>query len=109
MAAVPCLNRRDVAASGIANPNVAMSFKLSSPNVNDVPNVDKVPTEWATAASQRLRWNWQTTRIAGRDWPLAVATDPDAMLIDACERQDAGEEADGFHQSGSCRLGSVPG
>ena len=30
--------------------------------------------------------------IAGRPFELAVATDPDAMLIDACERQDAGEQ-----------------
>lgn len=37
-------------------------------------------------------WHWETTRIAGRDLPLAVASDPDGMLIDACERQDAGEQ-----------------
>jgi predicted nicotinamide N-methyase len=37
-------------------------------------------------------WHWETTPIAGRDLPLAVASDPDGMLIDACERQDAGEE-----------------
>lgn len=36
-------------------------------------------------------WHFETTRIADRDFPLAVATDPDGMLIDACERQDAGE------------------
>ena len=30
--------------------------------------------------------------IAGQECPLAVASDPDGMLIDACERQDAGEE-----------------
>ncbi len=37
-------------------------------------------------------WHWETTRIAGADRTLAVATDPDGMLIDACERQDAGEQ-----------------
>ena len=37
-------------------------------------------------------WHWETTCIAGRDLPLAVASDPDGMLIDACERQDAGEK-----------------
>ena len=36
-------------------------------------------------------WKFEPTRIAGRTIDLAVATDPDAMLIDACRRQDAGE------------------
>ncbi len=54
--------------------------------------IDDVPAAWIRAADDRLDWQWQTTRIAGRDWQLAVATDPDAMLIDACERQDAGEQ-----------------
>lgn len=43
-------------------------------------------------ASAEFVWKWETTPIAGRDWQLAVASDPDGMLIDACERQDAGEE-----------------
>ncbi len=37
-------------------------------------------------------WHWQPTAIADRTVPLAVASDADAMLIDACERQDAGEQ-----------------
>ncbi|MEM9365219.1 MAG: methyltransferase domain-containing protein [Planctomycetota bacterium] len=36
-------------------------------------------------------WHWETTLIANQRRPLAVASDPDAMLIDACQRQDAGE------------------
>ncbi|MEM6470958.1 MAG: methyltransferase domain-containing protein [Planctomycetota bacterium] len=51
-----------------------------------------IPESYIRAADKILKWHWQSTRIAGREWPLAVATDPDAMLIDACERQDAGEE-----------------
>ncbi len=43
-------------------------------------------------ANQLLDWKWEETPVAGRSWPLAVAADPDAMLIEACERQDAGEE-----------------
>ncbi|MEL6109812.1 MAG: methyltransferase domain-containing protein [Planctomycetota bacterium] len=43
-------------------------------------------------ADQILDWKWETTAIAGRAWQLAVAADPDAMLIDACQRQDAGEQ-----------------
>ena len=39
-----------------------------------------------------FKWHWETTRIAGHECPLAVASDPDGMLIDACKRQDAGEE-----------------
>ena len=50
------------------------------------------PAELLAAADQTLDWRWQGTAIAGQDWPLAVASDPDAMLIDACRRQDAGEE-----------------
>ncbi|TWU07609.1 class I SAM-dependent methyltransferase [Stieleria varia] len=46
----------------------------------------------AAAASERFAWKWETTPIAGRDFQLAVAADPDGMLIDACERQDAGEQ-----------------
>ena len=36
-------------------------------------------------------WEFVSTMIAGRPFSLAVASDPDGMLIDACERQDAGE------------------
>ena len=46
----------------------------------------------ADDASARFAWKWEQTLIAGRPWQLAVASDPDAMLIEACERQDAGEE-----------------
>ncbi|TWU63420.1 MULTISPECIES: class I SAM-dependent methyltransferase [Crateriforma] len=54
--------------------------------------VPDVPSELTRRADQRLKWKWQPTPIAGHTWDLAVATDPDAMLIEACERQDAGEE-----------------
>lgn len=50
------------------------------------------PKELVAAADAVCQWCWQDTPIAGRNWPLAVAADPDAMLIDACERQDAGEQ-----------------
>ena len=43
-------------------------------------------------ANERLNWKWETTTVAGQSIPLAVAADPDAMLIEACERQDAGEQ-----------------
>ncbi|MEM6980646.1 MAG: methyltransferase domain-containing protein [Planctomycetota bacterium] len=39
-----------------------------------------------------FRWHWQSTSIAGQDRMLAVASDPDGMLIEACRRQDNGEE-----------------
>lgn len=44
------------------------------------------------ASQIQFNWQWQDTLIAGNVIPLAVAADPDGMLIDACERQDAGEE-----------------
>jgi predicted nicotinamide N-methyase len=50
-----------------------------------------VPPELLRIANETLDWRWQETLIAGQTRPLAVASDPDAMLIDACERQDAGE------------------
>lgn len=50
------------------------------------------PAELLNLADELLDWRWEDTSIAGQSWPLAVAADPDAMLIDACERQDAGEE-----------------
>ena len=46
----------------------------------------------ARRADQRFAWHWQTTEVAGRRARLAVASDPDEMLIDACRRQDAGEQ-----------------
>ncbi|MCO8121733.1 protein N-lysine methyltransferase family protein [Stieleria sp. TO1_6] len=49
------------------------------------------PQELLKIANELLDWRWDDTPIAGQTWPLAVAADPDAMLIEACERQDAGE------------------
>ncbi|MCM2372405.1 class I SAM-dependent methyltransferase [Aporhodopirellula aestuarii] len=37
-------------------------------------------------------WHWEDTLIAGKIRPLAAASDPDGMLLDACRRQDDGEE-----------------
>ena len=46
----------------------------------------------ARRASQRFAWRWETVQIADRECQLAVASDPDSMLIEACQRQDAGEQ-----------------
>lgn len=51
-----------------------------------------VPAELIALADSLLNWRWEDTPIAGQSWALAVASDPDAMLIKACERQDAGEK-----------------
>lgn len=51
----------------------------------------QIPAELLAIANDLLQWRWEDTSIAGQVWPLAVALDPDAMLIEACERQDAGE------------------
>ncbi|SMP72689.1 Lysine methyltransferase [Neorhodopirellula lusitana] len=37
-------------------------------------------------------WHWEDTLIAGKMRSLAAASDPDGMLLDACRRQDEGEE-----------------
>ena len=47
---------------------------------------------YAALADERFSWKWEELQIANRPWRLAVAADPDAMLIEACERQDAGEQ-----------------
>lgn len=47
--------------------------------------------ELAARASRRFAWQWRSVQIAGRIQDLAVASDPEAMLVDACRRQDAGE------------------
>lgn len=44
-----------------------------------------------THSALNFAWHWEDTLIAGETRPLAVASDPDGMLIDACRRQDAGE------------------
>ena len=43
-------------------------------------------------ASARFGWHWQPVTIAGHRRQLAVASDPEGMLVDACTRQDAGEK-----------------
>lgn len=45
----------------------------------------------ARRASARFSWHWSEVRIAGQPCSLAVASDPEGMLLEACERQDAGE------------------
>ncbi|WP_233903198.1 class I SAM-dependent methyltransferase [Stieleria maiorica] len=51
----------------------------------------EIPPALIAKADAVLDWRWEQTPIAGHTWPLAVAADPDAMLIDACKRQDNGE------------------
>ncbi len=43
-------------------------------------------------ADKRFQWHWQQTIVAGTETRIAVASDPDGMLIEACRRQDEGEE-----------------
>ncbi|TWU57151.1 class I SAM-dependent methyltransferase [Rubripirellula reticaptiva] len=53
---------------------------------------DSVMQGLAKLADEKIKWHWEPTMIAGQESRLAVASDPDGMLIEACERQDAGEE-----------------
>lgn len=65
------------------------------PRTEAIPGTvtDEDPTmrSLARRASRRFRWHWEHVEIAGEMRALAVATDPDGMLIEACQRQDAGE------------------
>lgn len=45
----------------------------------------------ARRARERFAWHWAPVRVAGQPWKIATASDPDGMLIEACQRQDAGE------------------
>ena len=58
------------------------------PSLTTETDLDQLAAE----TTKRFAWKWEPTQIAGQTWQLAVAADPDGMLIDACERQDAGEE-----------------
>lgn len=61
-------------------------------STDSAANDSSVMEELKSQANARLKWIWQTTQIAGQAYQLAVAADPDGMLIEACERQDAGEQ-----------------
>ena len=43
-------------------------------------------------ANSGFPWHWEHTEVANEKTRIAVASDPDGMLLDACRRQDAGEE-----------------
>ena len=65
---------------------------MTLPALNLLSEAGDSLDQLAESASGRFAWEWQETMVAGQPWKLAVASDPDAMLIDACQRQDAGEE-----------------
>ncbi|MCH1496071.1 MAG: protein N-lysine methyltransferase family protein [Rubripirellula sp.] len=48
--------------------------------------------ELVKLANSGFPWHWEPTTIANRQEKIAVASDPDGMLLDACRRQDAGEQ-----------------
>ena len=56
-------------------------------NTNDVNNPlwdGESLDSLAKLASARFEWHWEDTAIAGEMRRLAVASDPEGMLIDAC-------------------------
>ena len=59
--------------------------------MNETSEADTIDRLTAIADA-RMDWKWDQVRIADRPFRLAVAADPDAMLIEACRRQDAGEQ-----------------
>ncbi|GAA4450259.1 SAM-dependent methyltransferase [Novipirellula rosea] len=59
-----------------------MTSELNTPTLDELE----------AAASEKFAWKWDAISIANQPYKLAVAADPDSMLIEACERQDAGEE-----------------
>ena len=48
--------------------------------------------ELISKANASFPWHWEATMVANQQTRLAVASDPDEMLLDACRRQDAGEQ-----------------
>jgi predicted nicotinamide N-methyase len=67
--------------------------RLNGDRLNDdgVAHEELTYDELQQLATARFAWHWDDVQIAGQRRPLAVASDPDAMLIEACQRQDAGE------------------
>lgn len=43
-------------------------------------------------AAERFDWHWAPQQVAGEPWKIATASDPDGMLVEACRRQNAGEQ-----------------
>lgn len=64
---------------------------MAESSVNSESVADAIPSQLLEAADNRFAWKWDEVTIADRPWKLAVAADPDGMLIEACRRQDAGE------------------
>ncbi|MEL6894607.1 MAG: methyltransferase domain-containing protein [Planctomycetota bacterium] len=67
---------------------------MSVPSPFDDPTF-RLPTDMTLLrdqASERFQWHWAPIRVADQPWKVATASDPDGMLIRACERQDAGED-----------------
>jgi predicted nicotinamide N-methyase len=58
---------------------------------NALHKADPRLAKLARRASLRFAWQWRAVQIAGQRAELAVASDPEAMLVEACRRQDAGE------------------
>ncbi len=55
-----------------------------------MPQAEKAKLQYR--ASERFRWHWAPVRVADKAWKIATASDPDGMLLEACQRQDAGEQ-----------------
>ncbi|MFG0287683.1 MAG: class I SAM-dependent methyltransferase [Rhodopirellula sp. JB044] len=70
--------------------NSDSSKNTQSPN--ETTAAERSSTTTASSQSLTFAWHWEDTLIAGQKRPLAAASDPDGMLLDACRRQDEGEE-----------------
>ena len=64
---------------------------MTEPTMSDPPCSESLE-HLSAEVSARFRWHWDDLLIANQPFKLAVASDPEGMLIEACERQDAGEE-----------------
>lgn len=64
---------------------------LSLPPAEDTTADLSPKAQLEAEATKRFQWHWAPLRVAGQPWKIATASDPDGMLIEACERQDAGE------------------
>ncbi len=71
---------------------IPASDRDSQDIVNESPAFDSDWQRLALRARRKLDWDWLPTTVAGTPWKIANAVDPDQMLLDACRRQDAGEQ-----------------
>lgn len=65
---------------------------MSATSAGRLKRPDAEFTRLLDRATRRFAWHWSDRQVAGQRWAVAMASDPDGMLLEACRRQGAGEQ-----------------